>query len=91
MDGTETDKAKIKQIDFLVSRGFFIRLVVVPRTVGTALIFAVAAPLSWDELSDILAKTGVSDKNPLIPTVRVRASQTGSQNAAEAVEYSHSE
>ena len=42
MDGTETDKAKIKQIDFLVSRGFFIRLVVVPRTVGTALIFVVA-------------------------------------------------
>ena len=74
-DGSETDRAKIKVMDFFVSRGFCIRLVVVPRTVGTALIFVVAAPLSWN--NDILTKTGLSSNNPLIPTVRLKASQTG--------------
>ena len=87
-DGSETDRAKIKVMDFFVSRGFCnadcIRLVVVPRSVGTARIFVVAAPLSWDNLNEILTKTGVSSKNPLIPTVWVKASQTGSQNATEA-------
>ena len=68
--GTETDIAKIKQIDF------FTRLVVVPRAVGAAFI-PVVAPISWETLNDILTKTGLSSNNPLIPTVRLKASQTG--------------
>ena len=44
-DGTETDKAKISKMDFFEERGFSIGLVVVPRDVGTALIFKVDAAM----------------------------------------------
>ena len=84
-DGTETDKAKISKMDFFTERGFSVRIVVVPKAVGTALIFVVAARMSLDKLKVILEKTNVSERNPLIPTVGVKASQTVSQNAAEAL------
>ena len=57
----------------------------VPRAVGTALVFVVAAPMSLAKLKVILEKNQVSERNPLIPTVGVRASQTGNQNAAEVL------
>jgi hypothetical protein len=43
----------------------------------------VVAPVSLNKLMDILDKKGISE-NPLIPTVGVKASQTGNQHPAEA-------
>ena len=49
------------------------------------MVFVVAAPMSLANLRVILEKKQVSERNPLIPTVGIRASQTGSQNAAEVL------
>ena len=40
--------------------------------------------MSLSKLTDILDKKGISETNPLIPMVGVKASQTGNQHPAEA-------
>ena len=82
--GTETDTAAIAKTKFFVERGFSVRIGIVPRAVGEALIYVVAAPVSLSKLMDILDKKGISETNPLIPTAGVKANQTGNQHPAEA-------
>ena len=84
-DGTKTDPAAIAKMDFFTERGFSVRVGVVPRAVGTALVFVVAAARSLEKLKVILEKNTVSERNPLIPTVGVRASRMGKHNAAEVL------
>ena len=44
--GTETDIAAIAKTKFFVDRGFSVRIGTMPRAVGEALIYMVAAPVS---------------------------------------------
>jgi hypothetical protein len=60
------------------------RIGIVPRAAGEALLYVVAAPVSLSQLSDILAKKGLIGNHPHIPTVGVNASRTGTSNPAEA-------
>ena len=71
--GTETDKAAIAKMKFFVDRGFSVRIGIVPRGVGDDLIYVVVAPMSLSKLMDILDKKGISETNPLLPMVGVKA------------------
>ena len=51
--GQRLTKAKISKMYFFTERGFSDRIVVVPKAVGTALIFVVAARMSLDKLKVI--------------------------------------
>jgi hypothetical protein len=88
--GTETEKAAIVKMKFFVDRGLSVRIGIMPRGVGEALIYVVPAPVSLNKLTDILDKKEISGTNPLIPTVGVKASQTGNKHPSE-VKYVPSE
>jgi hypothetical protein len=80
--GTETDITAIAKTKFFTDRGFCIRIGIVPRTVGEALLYVVAAPVSLNQLTDILVKKGLTETHPHIPTVGVKANQTETSNPA---------
>ena len=82
--GTETDAAVIAKHKFFTERGFCMRIGIVPRAAGEALLYVVAAPVSLSRMSDILSKKGLSVNHPHIPTVGVKASQSGTSYPAEA-------
>jgi hypothetical protein len=82
--GTETDALVIAKHKFFTERGFCMRIGIVPRAAGEALLYAVAAPVSLSRMSDILTKKGLTENHPHIPTVGVKASQSGTSYPAEA-------
>ena len=80
----QVKKKQSAKTKFFVERGFSVRIGIVPRAMVEALIYVVVAPVSLSKLMDILDKKGISETNPLIPTVGVKANQTGNQHPAEA-------
>jgi hypothetical protein len=69
-DGEDESKDELvmSTMEGLGTKGMCARLVVMPKSVGTAILYLDIAPVNLEELVQMCTKKKVSLKNPFIPT-----------------------
>ena len=70
---------KIKKVEGLGTKGICIRLVLLPRLVGTAVLFIDIVPIKLATLREHCVEKGISLKHPCIPTLSSRIEMKGGE------------